>query len=109
MLQDGGRKYLGGIEELIRFAESMVAPPFDRSEDDASDWVAIAQQKCEVSKHVPLRFLRGTNIGYIDYMYLCVVLDSTSGHMRGKSTIDTCLQQYYVAVRRDTTRRRGKH
>lgn len=48
VLQDGGRKYFGGIEELISLTESMVAPPFDRSEDDARDWVAIAQQQCEV-------------------------------------------------------------
>ena len=49
VLQDGGRKYMGGVEELIGFADSMVAPPYDRSEDDRTDWVAIAQQQCEVS------------------------------------------------------------
>lgn len=40
---------MGGIEELIGFAEATVAPPFDRSEGDNTDWVAIAQQQCEVS------------------------------------------------------------
>lgn len=53
VLQDSGRKYLGGIEELISYAERVVTPPFDRSEDDARDWVAIAQQQCEVSAHDP--------------------------------------------------------
>lgn len=48
VLQDGGRKYMGGIEELVDFVQSAVAPPFDRSEDDRRDWVAIAQEQCEV-------------------------------------------------------------
>ena len=39
---------MGGVEELIRFAESNIAPPFDRSEDDKTNWADIAQQECEV-------------------------------------------------------------
>lgn len=50
MLLDGGRKYLGGIEELVDLAERTVAPPFDRSKDDATDWVAVARRECEVSR-----------------------------------------------------------
>ncbi|CAM9483102.1 unnamed protein product [Ectocarpus sp. 12 AP-2014] len=60
VLQDGGRTYMGGIEELIRFAEATVAPPFDRSEGDNTDWVAIAQQQCEkhlASSQCPLVFM----------------------------------------------------
>ncbi|CAM9849332.1 unnamed protein product [Pylaiella littoralis] len=60
VLQDSGRKYLGGIEELISYAERVVTPPFDRSEDDARDWVAIAQQQCEkhlLSTQRPLVFM----------------------------------------------------
>lgn len=48
VLSDGGRKYMGGVEELISFAESMIAPPFDRGEDDKTNWVDIARQECEV-------------------------------------------------------------
>lgn len=48
VLQDGGRRYLGGFEELMGFVQSTVAPPFDRSEDDRRDWVAIAHEQCEV-------------------------------------------------------------
>lgn len=39
---------MGGVEELISFAESMIAPPFDRSEDDKTNWADIARQECEV-------------------------------------------------------------
>lgn len=48
MLLDGGDTYLGGIDELISFAEKAVTPPFDRTEDDKTDWVSIAKQECEV-------------------------------------------------------------
>lgn len=48
VLRDGGRKYLGGIAELLDFVQSAVAPPFDRSEDDKMDWAAVAQEECEV-------------------------------------------------------------
>ena len=53
VLQDGGRKYLGGIEELLDFVQSTVVPPFDRSEDDRTNWVAVAQEKCKVRKRCP--------------------------------------------------------
>lgn len=49
MLLDAGQKYLGGIEELIGFAQSAVSPPFDRSEDDKVDWITIAQEACKVN------------------------------------------------------------
>eukprot|EP00752_Nemacystus_decipiens_P009111 g8135.t1 len=48
VLQDGGRKYLGGIEELLDFAQSTLASPFDRSEDDRTNWAAVAQRECEL-------------------------------------------------------------
>lgn len=51
MLLDGGQKYLGGIEELIAFAEKTMVPSFDRREDDKTDWVAIARRECEVTGH----------------------------------------------------------
>lgn len=61
MLQDGGRKYMGGIEELLGFAESTVSPPFDRSEDDERDWTMIARQQCEVGHHA----LRTNNSAFV--------------------------------------------
>lgn len=39
---------MGGVEELVSFAESMITPPFDRSEDDKTNWADIARQECEV-------------------------------------------------------------
>lgn len=39
---------MGGVEELISFAETMIAPPFDRSVDDKINWAGIARQECEV-------------------------------------------------------------
>lgn len=47
VLLDGGRKYLGGVEELISVAEEVV-PYFDRAEDDKVNWVEIARTHCEV-------------------------------------------------------------
>ncbi|CAM9903736.1 unnamed protein product, partial [Hapterophycus canaliculatus] len=47
VLQDGGRKYMGGVEELLGFAESMALPSFERSEDEEIDWTEIARQQCE--------------------------------------------------------------
>lgn len=39
---------MGGVEELVSFAERMITPPFDRSEDDNTNWADIARQECEV-------------------------------------------------------------
>lgn len=50
VLLEGGQKYMGGIEELIAFAEKTMVPYFDRSEDDNTDWVAIARRECEVGR-----------------------------------------------------------
>ncbi|CAN0416435.1 unnamed protein product, partial [Laminaria digitata] len=48
VLSDGGRKYMGGVEELISLAESMIAPPFDRSEDDKPTGPTLhCRQECE--------------------------------------------------------------
>lgn len=54
VLQDGGQKYLGGVEELMDLVQSTVAPPFDRSEDDRINWTAVAQDECEVRMSFPL-------------------------------------------------------
>ncbi|CAM9824620.1 unnamed protein product [Ascophyllum nodosum] len=71
VLQDchsGGRRYFGGIEELIGFAEKTMIPPFVRSEDDQTDWIKIARQECEehlTRKQNPL-------------VYMDIALDPTS-------------------------------
>ena len=56
VLLDGGRTYLGVVEDLICHAKQLL-PSFDQGDDDGTDWAEIAREQCEVSFPSTLPFL----------------------------------------------------
>lgn len=48
---------MGGMEELIQIAQDVIVPRFDRTEDDAIDWIAIARRECEVGCRIEVKAL----------------------------------------------------
>lgn len=51
VLLDGGRKYLGGFDELVEFTRASMSFPESWGEDD-TDWIGVAREQCEVSMYL---------------------------------------------------------
>lgn len=63
VLLDGGRTYLGVVEDLICHAKQLL-PSFDQGQDESTNWTEIAREQCEVSLPFTLLFPLLSSWGY---------------------------------------------